>query len=274
MEQRDQIPRHGTKTAYAGGCRCPECREGNAKRARAFRASKRAEWGVPRPCRKCGRDFEPKKRNQAYCSRECQQTHIRPDAHGTDSNYGRGCRCEKCTQAHTAIHRKYVQRAEESHACVQCGAAFVTTLRLQKYCSVDCQRQAHLTKEREKRRAAQREQLCPTCGKVFKPGGGKGSNRVYCSYECRVRARRLSRYGITAERFRLLLESQSFKCAICGQKLTVHESHCDHDHSTGAVRGALCRNCNIGIGHMQEAPDLLREAAIYLERAKDHRQAP
>jgi hypothetical protein len=54
------------------------------------------------------------------------------------------------------------------------------------------------------------------------------------------------------------------ECIICGEtqerRLAI-----DHDHSTGVVRGALCNRCNLGLGHFRDRPDLLRNAALYLE---------
>ena len=54
------------------------------------------------------------------------------------------------------------------------------------------------------------------------------------------------------------------ECIICGdtqdQQLAI-----DHDHRTGAVRGALCSRCNLGLGHFRDEPELLRLAALYLE---------
>ena len=44
-----------------------------------------------------------------------------------------------------------------------------------------------------------------------------------------------------------LLEKQDNKCPICGRDLSsvLTRNICiDHDHSTGMIRGALCRNCN------------------------------
>ena len=41
-----------------------------------------------------------------------------------------------------------------------------------------------------------------------------------------------------------LLAKQEFKCGICPLEITVSEACLDHDHSTGFIRGVLCRNCN------------------------------
>lgn len=41
-----------------------------------------------------------------------------------------------------------------------------------------------------------------------------------------------------------LLKRQEFKCAICEIELTMVTACVDHDHRTGIIRDALCRNCN------------------------------
>lgn len=41
----------------------------------------------------------------------------------------------------------------------------------------------------------------------------------------------------------------------------------DHCHNTGDVRGVLCSDCNIAIGHAEDNPTRLRVLAAYLERA-------
>lgn len=51
------------------------------------------------------------------------------------------------------------------------------------------------------------------------------------------------------------------ECIICGE-----EAHAvDHQHSTGRIRGRLCTNCNLGIGHFKDDPELLELAALYLK---------
>lgn len=41
-----------------------------------------------------------------------------------------------------------------------------------------------------------------------------------------------------------ILKRQEGKCPLCTKSITVAEACLDHDHYTGLIRGALCRNCN------------------------------
>lgn len=53
------------------------------------------------------------------------------------------------------------------------------------------------------------------------------------------------------------------KCWICRTK----QATCvDHDHATGAVRGALCSSCNTKLGQVDNA-DWMTQAREYLEAA-------
>jgi hypothetical protein len=62
-----------------------------------------------------------------------------------------------------------------------------------------------------------------------------------------------------------MLEEQRGGCATCGRLPSRISLHVDHDHTTHEVRGLLCMQCNNGIGLLQESPELLRDAADYLE---------
>ena len=79
----------------------------------------------------------------------------------------------------------------------------------------------------------------------------------------------LRRYGISLEEYNLKLEQQNHCCALCGihkddtnKKLLV----VDHCHTTKAVRGLLCYQCNLGIGYFHEDVDKLLNAIHYLKR--------
>lgn len=82
-----------------------------------------------------------------------------------------------------------------------------------------------------------------------------------------------SRYGITPDQYVLMMESQNYSCAICGKKFgtsTQMDGPCvDHDHTTGVVRGLLCRRCNMGIGFFENNLDNIINAYIYLEEANE-----
>ena len=71
--------------------------------------------------------------------------------------------------------------------------------------------------------------------------------------------------------------SQKERCKICGKGLVFKGSRgvpesdvacLDHCHTHGHFRGFLCNSCNTGLGYFYDNPDLLKEAAIYLERNK------
>lgn len=70
------------------------------------------------------------------------------------------------------------------------------------------------------------------------------------------------KYGITLEEFYNKVESQGGCCLICGvygKKLMV-----DHDHKTGRIRGIICHNCNMVIGHGKESVEILQKVIKYL----------
>lgn len=73
------------------------------------------------------------------------------------------------------------------------------------------------------------------------------------------------RYGISEREYRLLLRSQGGVCAICKTGSTASEALCvDHEHSSGRIRGLLCKDCNLGLGLFRDKPSLLFAAIKYL----------
>lgn len=77
----------------------------------------------------------------------------------------------------------------------------------------------------------------------------------------------LRRYGLTREAHRVLYEEQAGCCAICEvpESALPKRFHVDHCHSTGIVRGLLCHHCNVGLGHFDHDPKLLKSAIDYLK---------
>lgn len=82
----------------------------------------------------------------------------------------------------------------------------------------------------------------------------------------------LSEFGLTLDDYNQMLESQNYRCAICGdegnsrnrfRKLSI-----DHNHKTGKVRGLLCPHCNFLLGHAKDNIEILQNAITYLEANK------
>ena len=79
------------------------------------------------------------------------------------------------------------------------------------------------------------------------------------------------RYGLGADDVLAMLEAQDSACLVCRRQLTVGDSHVDHDHETGSVRGILCFGCNGGLGQFGDDPEVLVRAARYLlTAAREH----
>ncbi len=73
-------------------------------------------------------------------------------------------------------------------------------------------------------------------------------------------------YNIGLEDYNKMWADQSGCCAICG----IHSSALpkslmvDHCHATGAVRGLLCNECNLGVGKFKDNITTLQNAIKYL----------
>ncbi len=86
-------------------------------------------------------------------------------------------------------------------------------------------------------------------------------------------ARQLKVYGLTLEDYQRMLKEQDGKCAICPTQLILLDGnegrnqkrlHVDHDHKTNKVRGLLCPNCNLMLGHAKDDMSILLSAVQYL----------
>lgn len=77
------------------------------------------------------------------------------------------------------------------------------------------------------------------------------------------RSRMKNLYHITEKEYQEMYEKQHGSCALpsCGKPAT----DIDHCHVLGKTRGLLCNCHNKAIGAFSDNPNLLREAAEYLE---------
>ena len=87
--------------------------------------------------------------------------------------------------------------------------------------------------------------------------------------EC-MRNRYLERvYGVSIDEYHSMLLEQEHSCWICKIHSDEHckeNLHVDHDHSTGEVRGLLCENCNLMLGHARDNKVVLENAIKYLNK--------
>jgi hypothetical protein len=72
-------------------------------------------------------------------------------------------------------------------------------------------------------------------------------------------------YGITKIQYEKLLFDQNYCCKICDKHSSEGYLFVDHSHSTGEVRGLLCRSCNFILGQANDSKEILRRAMEYLK---------
>ena len=81
---------------------------------------------------------------------------------------------------------------------------------------------------------------------------------------------KLKAHRLTINDYNVLLGQQAGKCAICkngetecykGKKRRLAVDHC---HKTGQIRGLLCGKCNKALGLLQDNPQFITNALIYL----------
>lgn len=96
--------------------------------------------------------------------------------------------------------------------------------------------------------------------------------RWYQSQNAEINARRRIAYrekvyGISAEDWNALFDSQGRVCAICKSD-TPGKRHwsTDHCHTTGKVRGILCAPCNLALGALRDDPATVMRLHAYLLR--------
>lgn len=107
---------------------------------------------------------------------------------------------------------------------------------------------------------------------LSKPGNRKKSQDRRDDWAKRnpnkVIEKRVSKYGLTFVKYNEMLLSQNNSCKIC-LNVFAEQPCVDHDHSTGKVRGLLCKKCNIGLGAFKDKVVNLENAIRYLMESRD-----
>ena len=72
------------------------------------------------------------------------------------------------------------------------------------------------------------------------------------------------KYGISADEVKDMHRAVKNRCEICDDW---HDTlSVDHCHSTGKVRGLLCKKCNLALGGFGDDPEKIKKALKYLLR--------
>ena len=107
--------------------------------------------------------------------------------------------------------------------------------------------------------------LCKSCNKEKTAKEISCNNWTFECEDCRVITKNIYKYNITREESEKLYSNTN--CKICNAEFTKiggKRRVIDHCHSTGRVRGAICRNCNTGLGMFSDSSDLIKIALEYL----------
>lgn len=83
-------------------------------------------------------------------------------------------------------------------------------------------------------------------------------------------------FGLSYDEYLSMKETQKNLCLICKmpesdidkRTMLPRELAVDHCHTTGKVRGLLCKTCNLGLGYFNDNPKFLEIALNYLRLHK------
>lgn len=205
-------------------------------------------------------------RNAESMSRE-QDRHNRNEAIAAGSKTFHG---RMCTYGHTL---KYTN----SRTCIDCLKRVSLTagrkLYMKQYRESDTNKQR--SKERNSGPRMKQRRREQKASEKYKEND-KRYNRTKEGIESHFRAHLKRYYNITPERYYQIVEEQNYRCKICYQPFLCWEqtpdafrdTHVDHCHSTGIVRGVLCKGCNHAIGNLKDNPNHCANAASYLVNTK------
>lgn len=99
---------------------------------------------------------------------------------------------------------------------------------------------------------------CENCGVVRLV---KKRNRWACAEGVKEQKARKGKHGVPVLITKKLIAAAG-ECFLCGSTKNLV---LDHSHETGRLRGILCLNCNVGLGHFKDDKQVLLKAADYVD---------
>jgi hypothetical protein len=129
---------------------------------------------------------------------------------------------------------------------------------------------------------------CTVCGETKDisefASAGKSKKRAQCK-PCLARKKReyykknpdkarrrnlMTYYGLTVEQREQMAIDRDFRCDMCKRQFSDDELCVDHCHDTNKVRGLLCTNCNLTLGHAHDDVQTLQNGINYLTFHKNN----
>ena len=116
-----------------------------------------------------------------------------------------------------------------------------------------------------------KEKRCHPCRKAGHTAWCQRNAEKYKAHKAKYHVNNLTKvkstqlkykYGITGEQKEAMFIAQGGLCKICVSNKATDVDHC---HTTGKVRGLLCRACNNAIGLLKENTETLQNAMNYLQ---------
>lgn len=75
-------------------------------------------------------------------------------------------------------------------------------------------------------------------------------------------------HDITYSKYLEIATKQNHQCSLCERNLSDVKINIDHDHTTGQVRGILCKGCNISLGTIEKSLDSVKSQLEFIERQR------
>ncbi len=146
--------------------------------------------------------------------------------------------------------------------CLVCNKSMVGIVRKTHYCSTECSNIVRARKKKEKNMS--RNKTCPSCMNDF-IDTGKNNQKEFCSNTCLNIGQKARSYKINPSEYFKMKSATS--CPMCKNEFNSSSRiQCiDHCHSTGKVRGLICRKCNTTLGQIGDDIPTLERLARYLE---------
>lgn len=152
--------------------------------------------------------------------------------------------------------------------CGYCGNDLAKGKR--QFCSRLCSTRAWRAKNIENIRARDRENYARDPKAAMARTVNWRLRNPGAASEASERSRLKTMLGLTLESVQVV--RRSGMCPICLRSLAGLRGVVDHDHTTGAVRGVLCNECNLALGLFNDDWQRLFRSIQYLSGTRTNRE--